>query len=238
VIRTLLEVARGELRVLIRSPAAWATAAVFFAAHAALFVQLLALEEAMQAAAWAGSESQRSFAGLLGAHGTNVGLLLVLFVPLVTQGLLPGGPAQWVVLATPASSGGVVAGKWIATTVYIGGLVFVAQLPVLLSPTLTSGQGVRGSVLLASLLLLTAAATAVGTLASAWAAHRTGATVLAWALLLALWALGRDEVQGLGARFTSLCSGLVELADIGWIVGLTWGSLAVATWALEARRWS
>ena len=240
--RALLVVAGRELSTSMISPTSWLLHAVFLALQGALFLTLLALDAAVRDAILAGAATAPS-TGLLGSHVTNAALLVVLIVPLFTQRLMPGSDrgVGLIHATSPIGAGPVVTGLWLATTVRVTALLWLAFLGPLSSPTMTAHGGPSPLWLAGTLALFAAATVAVGTLAAAVAPNRTTAAVLAWAGLLALWTVGRGGLGGawfsLGHRLERMASGLAESGDIGFLLGVVAACLGLATWALESRRW-
>jgi ABC-type transport system involved in multi-copper enzyme maturation permease subunit len=237
-------IARHELARAVRSPGSWVVSAAFLALHGALFALLLELDAAMQGAAQEGALTTST--SVISAHAANCGALVILFAPLLTQGLLADDErgAGVLLLGAPVRSGAVVTGKWLGGATRLAVLIAVAQIPAWVSPTMLGAQGPTVGWLAATLVLFSGAAMAIGTLASAISGRRATAAVLAWAALLALWTVGRGPdgaglgaAMSLGRRFDEMARGIADLGDLGYLVGLTIASLAGAAWALEARRW-
>jgi ABC-2 type transport system permease protein len=179
-------------------------------------------------------------------------LVLILSIPLLTMGLLAEerrlGTLE-LLLTYPLSDRGVVAAKFLACLLAVGGLLLAtttypavvhAVQPFALGPI---AAGYLGLVLLSSTCI------AYGLFVSALTASQVLAGFLTVMPLFLLWLLswneavvGADTVMALRAlslfdHFQSFSVGVIEVRDVFYFVFLTsafcWGTLRV----LEARQW-
>jgi ABC-2 type transport system permease protein len=141
----------------------------------------------------------------------------------------------------------LVAGKYLAIFLTMVALaapigLFVVLLELYGSPD--TGPVVGG---LLGLMLLCAALTAVGVVASSLTASQPVAAIGGIFAVLLLWFAhtGSDSLPAggfLGAfsiseRLRSFAGGLVDLGDVAFFVGLVVAALAIAGVAVESRRW-
>ena len=182
----------------------------------------------------------------------TVGLLLVLFAPLMTMRSLAEEQSTGslaLLLSSPVSSWEIVLGKFVGLLCFWTGLfgIGMAYVPLLLawfSDTALVPIAVAG----AALVLLAAACSAVGIAASSMSGSQMAAAGLAWCALLFLWIAGfLSEFQGwLGnigdtfgmlAHFDELTKGLVQSNDVLFFALIIFFSLLVAQQRVETHRW-
>ena len=263
--RALLAIARKELRTAFGTPLAWVVLVLVAFFSAQVFAgaldgfRLLATRAASlpggEAVAARMSLTDVVVARLLG----SVGLLLVVAAPFLSMRLVAeerrAGTFE-LLMTSPVRPAQIVLGKYLATlVVLLAALAIVAVFPVLLS---VLGRGARGGPAvewatvasgLAGLLLLGAAALAVGLAFSALAGTPVVAALLSLLVLLGLWLAGSFTV-GAGSAARNLAAGLslserlapflqgrVALADVTYFLSLCVLSLFVAERAVEGRRW-
>ncbi|MET0224851.1 MAG: ABC transporter permease subunit [Dokdonella sp.] len=243
-------IARHEGRRLLVQPFAWTLAAIVVALMAWQF--LLSLQGFLQLAPKLG--------GIKDAPGVtdlvvipllrSFGNLLVLLVPLITMRTLAGerrAQTLPLLLASGVGNARIVLGK------YVGALGFALVLILLVaSMPLALGFGApldvgRIAAAVLGLSFFAAALTAIGILASAWAAQPAlaAAAALAIASLLAVVDAGA-RLQGIsnaGINYLALPThlepffrGLVASVDIVYFVLLVAVALALATRRLDALR--
>ena len=165
---------------------------------------------------------------------STIGLLLVLFAPLMTMRTLAEEQSTGslaLLLSSPISSWEIVLGKFVGLlgfwTVLFG--VGMAYVPILLawfSDTALIPVAVAG----AALVLLAAACSAVGIAASSMSGSQMAAAGLAWCALLFLWIAGFlsefpvapikwiGDTFGMIAHFDELTKGLVQSTDVVFFV--------------------
>ena len=234
--RAAATIAGTELTRVLRSPAAWGLHGAFLLLHGGLFILLIELHGSLGAAAAAGAMTEPA-AGLLAPPLRRAGRLLLVFSALVTMGTVAEHPSTELHLAAPVRPGAVVVGLWGAATARLLALAAAAWLAPLLVPVVRTGHGPRLVAAAAAVALLTASGCALGTLASALAARRTTAVLVSATALAALWTVGPGDLPSLAARWQRLAEGLVEASDVGFFVAATVAALALASVALESRRW-
>jgi len=222
-----------DLRVLWTSPIPYVVAALFHAVVAVLYVSQL--EDRRQA--------------LMQPFFPIAGFMLVVLVPVLAMRTLAeearAGTLD-LLLAVPVATRPLVAGKWLAT--WATSLAVLAPA-ALFAPILRwfghpdSGPIVTG---FAGLVLLTAALTGIGVLASSLTASQPVAAMVALFVSLALWFAHRGTasagVAGVLARFStsdrlrSFAGGAVHTADVGFFVAVAAGALVLAAAAVDSRR--
>jgi ABC-2 type transport system permease protein len=236
-------IARRNLLALFDSPAGWVVAALFVVLNSAFGFAVPVL------AGHAGT--------LDSVYGVIAGLLIPVLVPVTTMRLFAEersrGPLE--LLLTPAARDWeVAAGKWLgAFTFYLlllaTTLVYVALLAVYVPGHLASlDLGLIGATYL-GLVLVGAAATAIGLLASSLTQNRIAAFFLAVTMLLITWyaspLLGfltqppsSQVFQYAGAfnRFQSFGLGQVTLKDTVYFLSLGFAALFLATTLRSAKR--
>ncbi len=248
----LYHVARRELLQYLTSPFAWVVSAAFLGINGVFFAVIAwsFIEFSPEAILY---EQQVSvMRDVVAPYLSTVGLLLVLFAPLLTMRVLAEeqrSASMALLLSSPISSWEIVVGKFLGLVgfwlVLFG--VGMAYVPI----TMAVGSTVAWAPLLVGLLgvlLLAAAASAVGLAASSLSSSQMLAAVISWAVLLFLWIVGfLEEFQGpfgwigekLGmmVHFDEFTRGLVRSGDVAWFLLLTFAALFVAQQRVESHRW-
>lgn len=228
---------RHELRLLFLSPAAW----VFLSGFTLLAGLFFAL-----ALAGSGEASLREVV-------PNWAVLLVFGIPLVTMRQLAeedrSGTAE-LLRAAPVPLGAVIGGKWLAAT---GLCVVLLGLTLPVPAALILYGDPDPAVLFTTYLglgLCCAGFAAGGLFASSLTRDPTVAGVLGVLLLLPSWVAGgaADLVPGalrpwllhlsVVDHLRGFAIGVVDLGDVGWLLGFA-ATFLFLTWrSLEARRWA
>jgi ABC-2 type transport system permease protein len=233
-------VARRDLTALFVSPVGWVVAAVFV-----ILVSGFGFIAAVV-------ETQR--ATLDGVFAVITNFLVVVLVPLLTMRVLAEEKARGtleLVLTSPVRDWELIAAKWAGAFAFY--LLLVATTLVYVA-ILRFYAGALDAGLIAAmyigLVVIGAAATAVGVLASSFTRNQVVAFIAAMALLLMTWyvayAIGifvpapanqvfqyADGYYG----FQSFMLGQAALREIVYFVTLTLGALFLATRVLASRRW-
>lgn len=150
-------------------------------------------------------------------------------------------------LVIPVSRGRLVIAKYGAVVVALLALLVPAALFVIL--LLLYGSPDPGPILagFAGLVLLTAALSAIGVLASALTASQPLAAIGALFAVLVLWFAhtGSDVVQvggflgalSISERLRGFAGGVIDLSDVVFFLSLTFVALVASAVAVESRRW-
>ncbi len=222
-------IARRELLSRLQSPMSWVVAGTWLAVQGLMFTLILGLY--LKASREGGEWEEES-------------------VP--TMGLLAGEQRSGtlpLLLSSPTSTLEVVLGKWLALVVYAGALVLLggalapATLLLFGDPPLLAMLGAA-----AGLLLLTGTLGALGLLASSLSGSQLVAAVLTWTSTMGLWLVAvlehGDGPAAALARHGSLLihvrsfgRGLVDGADVVWLLAVTAVALVAAWQRLESWRW-
>ena len=248
-------IARRELGALFVSPVGWVVAGVFtFLVSGFGFIgTVLAGEQAT----------------MDGVFGIITGFMTLVLVPVLTMRLIAEERSQGtleLLLTSPVRDWELAVGKWLGAFVFFVALlattlVYVVLLAVYLpDKTTVSFAGLSIQVgaldlgLIASaylgMLLVGAAAIAIGVLASSVTKNQIIAYVLSLVALLAIWytafllgffttpplSLFFDYVAGY-YRYQSFGLGQVTLRDTVYFVSIAAGALFLTTRLLESRRW-
>lgn len=233
-------IARRDLTGLFVSPVGWVVAAIFvFLVSGFGFVAVVL----------AGSQ-----ATMEGVFGVITNFLMVVVIPLLTMRVLAEERAHGtleLLLTSPVRDWEVTLGKWIgALAFYLAllatTLVYVAILRIYAS---SLDLGLIASTYL-GLVLVGAAAIAVGVLASSLTRNQIVAFFIAMAAVLVLWYAGYVigffvappvnlffEYLGGWNRFQAFSLGQAALRDIVYFVTVTFAALFLATRVLASRRW-
>ena len=245
-------VARRELFAYLVSPFAWVVSAAFLFINGFFFAAIVQGFSSYSGEAAMYGQDVSVAAVALQPNVSTIGLLLVLFAPLLTMRALADDQrsgAMALLLSSPISSWEIVLGKWIGLLGFWAALfgVGMAYVPAMLAwfsdvpltPVLVAGAG---------LVLLAAFCSAVGLATSALSGSQMFAAVLAWAVLLFLWVAGfLSDFDGLAkwigdqlgmiAHFDELTKGLVQATDLVWFALGTFAFLFVAQQRVESHRW-
>jgi ABC-2 type transport system permease protein len=233
-VRTIGAIARRELVALLRAPLGWGVAAVFlfFASGFGFIGTVIAGQQA-------------SFDGI---YQVINGLLTLALVPVLTLRLRAEGATR-----IPARDYELVAGRWLGAFAFYVLLIAVTLVyVVLLAIYVRGGQsldfGLIGATY-AGLLVVGAAATAIGVLASGVVTNRVVAYVLGVALIGWVWYAtfvagsfsGTARIDSLDYvsafnRYQSFSLGQLALRDAVYFASLTLGALVLAIPLLRSRR--
>ena len=237
----VLALARRDLVALFVSPVGWVVAGVFvFLVSGFGFIATVL------------SSQQATMDGVFGVI-TN--FLMVVLIPLLTMRVLAEERAQGtleLLLTSPVRDWELITGKWmgafafylllLATTLVYAGILrfYVSALDL----------GLIGATYI-GLVLVGAAAIAIGILASSLTRNQIVAFFTAMALLLVIWYAGYVigffvappanlffEYVGGWNRFQAFSLGQAAVRDIVYFVTLTAGALFLTTRVLASRRWT
>jgi ABC-2 type transport system permease protein len=233
-------IAGRDLASLFVSPVGWVVAAVFvfLVSGFGFITTVLAGQQATMA----------------GVFGVITNFLMVVVVPLLTMRVLAEERSQGtleLLLTSPVRDWELTTGKWLASfSFYLlllaTTLVYVAILRIYASAL---DLGLIGATYL-GLVLVGAAAIAIGVLASSLTRNQVVAFFIAMGLLLVIWYAGYVigffvappgnlffEYVGGWNRFQAFSLGQAALRDIVYFVTLTVGALFLTTRVLASRRW-
>jgi ABC-2 type transport system permease protein len=237
-------IARRDLMALFVSPAGWVVAAVFVVLNSAFGFVVPVL--AGQAAT------------MDGVFGVITSFLMPVLIPVTTMRVFAEERSQGtleLLLTSPVRDWEVAAGKWLgAFAFYVlllaTTLVYVAVLAVYVPGHLASLDLGLIAATYVGLLLVGAAATAIGVLASCLTQSQIVAFFLALAILLITWYAGTllglftqppashlFQYAGGSNRFQSFGLGQVTLKDTVYFLSLGFAALFLTTRLLDARRW-
>lgn len=263
--RATLAIARKELSTAFTTPVAWVVLVVVAFFSAQVFAgaldgfRLLATRAGDLPGGAALLERVNLTDAVVARVLGSVGLLLVVTTPFLSMRLVAGehraGTFE-LLMTAPVRPVEIVLGKYLASLVVVAAaLALVALLPLSLSLVGSGAQGgpavewaTVGAGLL-GLLLLGAAALAIGLAFSALVATPVVAALLSLLVLLGLWLAGlftvgagsaaRNLAAGLSAseRLAPFLQGRIALADVVYFLSLCVLGLFVAERAVEGRRW-
>jgi ABC-2 type transport system permease protein len=237
-------IARRDVMALFVSPAGWVVAALFVVLASAFGFAVPVL--AGQAAT------------MDGVFGVITSFLLPILIPVITMRVFAEERSHGtleLLLTSPVRDWEVAAGKWLgAFTFYVlllaTTLVYVAVLGVYVPGHLgTLDLGLIGATYI-GLLLVGAAATAIGVFASCLTQSQVIAFFLALAVLLVTWYAGsllglftQPPVSRLFVyaggfdRFQSFSLGQVAVKDSVYFLSVAVAALFLTTRLIESRRW-
>ncbi len=263
--RATLAIARKELSVYFTTPVAWVVLVVVAFFSAQVFAgavdgyRLLATRAGELPGGAALLDRVNLTDAVVARLLGSVGLLLVVTTPFLSMRLVAeerrGGTFE-LLMTSPVRPAEIVAGKYLAAlVVLLAALAIVALLPLSLALV---GRGAQGGPAVEwatvgagflGLLLLGAAALAVGLAFSALVATPVVAALLSLLVLLGLWLAGLVTV-GAGSAARNLAAGLsasehlspfllgrISLSDVVYFLSLCALGLFVAERAVEGRRW-
>jgi ABC-2 type transport system permease protein len=243
-VTSVVTIARRDLTALFVSPEGWVVAALFVVLTSAFgfLVPVLAGQAAT----------------MDGVFGVVTGFLMPILIPVITMRVFAEERSRGtleLLLTSPVRDWEVAAGKWLgALTFYVlllaTTLVYVVVLAVYVPGHLASlDLGLIGATYI-GLVLVGAAATAIGVLASCLTRSQIVAFFVALALLLLTWYAGSllgffaqppvsRLFQYLGAsnRFQSFSLGQLTLKDTVYFLSLAAAALFLTTRLLDSRRW-
>lgn len=251
----VITVARRELGALLVSPVGWVVAAVF-----TLLVSWFGF-----IAADIGGEQ----ATMDGVFSIITNFLMLILIPLITMRVFAEERSQGtleLLLTSPVRDWELAAGKWLGafvfyvlllatTLVYVGLLLYYAPVKTIVSvggAQISIGSldfGLIGATYI-GLLLVGAAAIAIGVLASSLTKSQIVAFFIGLGVLLFIWYAGyllglftqpplSRLFQYVGGynRFQTFSLGQLTLKDAVYFVSLTIAALFLTTRLLESRRW-
>jgi gliding motility-associated transport system permease protein len=234
-------IARRDFTALFVSPVGWVVAGlfVFLVSGFGFIATVLAGQQATMA----------------GVFGVITNFLMVVLVPLLTMRVLAEERSQGtleLLLTSPVRDWELTAGKWVGAFGFYVMLLATTIVYVVILRVYASGLdlGLIGATYL-GLVLVGAAAVAIGVLASSLTRNQIVAFFIAMALLLMIWYAGYVigffvappanqffEYVGGWNRFQPFSLGQAALRDIVYFVTLTFGALFLTTRVLASRRWS
>jgi len=239
--RSALLIASRELLGFLRSPLAYVVIAIMLLVDGLLYYGV-----AIGGQARLSSEVLRDF--FYFSSGTTMATAILLSMRLFAEEKQTG---TFVLLNTaPVRDGEIVAGKFLSAFTLVAAFALMTiymPLLIFINGRVSVGHIVVGYL---GLLLLGAAATAIGTFGSVLVKSQTIAAVIGAVLLvvmLLLWMVAReteppirDFLTGLAlhnARFRPFMLGQLELEHCVYYVAVTYAFLLATTKTLEARRW-
>jgi ABC-2 type transport system permease protein len=233
-------IARRDLTALFVSPVGWVVAGlfVFLVSGFGFIATVLAGQQAT----------------MDGVFGVITNFLMVVLVPLITMRVLAEERSQGtleLLLTSPVRDWELAAGKWVGAYAFYLLLLATTTVYVVILRVYASGLdiGLIGATYL-GLVLVGAAAIAIGVLASSLTRNQIVAFFIAMALLLVIWYAGYVigffvappanlffEYIGGWNRFQAFSLGQAAVRDIVYFVTLTAGALFLTTRVLASRRW-
>ena len=239
-ITNVTAIARRDLTALFVSPVGWVVAGVFtFLVSGFGFI----------ATVLAGQQATMD-----GVFGVITNFLLVILVPLLTMRGLAEERSQGtleLMLTSPVRDWELTAGKWLGAFAFYVMLLATTLVYVVILRAYASSLdvGLIGATYL-GLLLVGAAAVAVGVLASSITRNQIVAFFVAMGALLVIWYAGYliglfvappanlfFEYVGGYNRFQSFNLGQAALRDVVYFVSLTFGALFMTSRVIASRRW-
>jgi ABC-2 type transport system permease protein len=240
-------IARRELGALFVSPVGWVVAGVFtFLVSGFGFI---------------GTVLAGQQATMDGVFGIITGFMTLVLVPVLTMRLIAEERSQGtleLVLTSPVRDWELAVGKWLGVFVFFVLLIASTRVYVVLLAVSLAGLSIQVGALdlglIASayigMLLVGAAAIAIGVLASSVTKNQVIAYVLSLVALLAIWytafllgffttpplSLFFDYVAGY-YRYQSFSLGQVTLRDTVYFLSIAAGAIFLTTRILESRRW-
>ena len=238
-ILNILAIARRELSAVFVSPVGWVVAVVFV-----LLVSSFG---------FFGSVLAGSVATMDGVFGTISNFLVLVLVPVITMRLIAEERSQGtleLLLTSPVRDWELAVGKWLgAFAFYVLLLATTVVYVVLLAMHAPIDYGLIAATYI-GLLLVGAAAIAIGVLMSSTTRNQIIAYLLSLGVLLVVWyaafvlvfftrpPLNRffDFVSGYN-RYQTFSLGQVTLRDAVYFLTITVAALFLTTRLLESRRW-
>jgi len=233
-------IARRDFTALFVSPVGWVVAGlfVFLVSGFGFIATVLAGQQAT----------------MTGVFGVITNFLMVVLIPLLTMRVLAEERAQGtleLLLTSPVRDWELTAGKWVGAFAFYVLLIATTVAYVVILRVYAGGLdlGLIGATYI-GLVLVGAAAVAIGVLASSLTRNQIVAFFIAMALLLMIWYAGYVigffvappanlffEYVGGWNRFQAFSLGQAALRDIVYFVTLTFGALFLTTRVLASRRW-
>jgi len=233
-------IARRDFTALFVSPVGWVVAGVFvfLVSGFGFIATVLAGQQATMA----------------GVFGVITNFLMVVLIPLLTMRVLAEERAQGtleLLLTSPVRDWELTAGKWVGAFAFYVLLIATTIVYVVILRIYAGGLdlGLIGATYI-GLVLVGAAAIAIGVLASSLTRNQIVAFFIAMALLLMIWYAGYVigffvappanlffEYIGGWNRFQAFSLGQATLRDIVYFATLTFGALFLTTRVLASRRW-
>lgn len=177
------------------------------------------------------------------------GFLLVVAVPIVAMRSFAEEARSGtldLLQAVPVASGPLVAGKWLATWMTTLGIFAPSAAAVVV--LVLYGDPDPGPILAGYLgmALMAASLAAIGVLSSSLTSSQPVAAVMAFFGSMILWFahVGSQRIAtgpllahfSISERLRSFASGVIDTADVGFLLLLSFAALAVAATAVDARR--
>jgi ABC-2 type transport system permease protein len=233
-------IARRDFTALFVSPVGWVVAGLFI---------FLVSGFGFIATVLAGQQATMD-----GVFGVITNFLMVVVVPVLTMRVLAEERSQGtleLLLTSPVRDWELTTGKWVGAYAFYLMLIATTVVYVVILRVYASGLdiGLIGATYL-GLVLVGAAAIAIGVLASSLTRNQIVAFFIAMFLLLLIWYAGYVigffvappanlffEYIGGWNRFQAFSLGQVALRDVVFFVTLTVGALFLTTRVLASRRW-
>lgn len=240
-------IAAREFRALFGAPLAWVVLGLMQLLFARIF--LLRLDAFLQEQAQLAllPDAPGATAAIVAPLFSGAAFILMMAVPLLSMRLIAGerrGRTLPLLLSSPVSPAEIVLGKYLGL---MGFLAAAVALPAVMSLSLLAGAPLDLGLLASNalgLLLLAAAFGAVGVFCSALFAHPLAAGVATLAVLLTFMMMNTlvsesGPVQfflSLVERYGSFYRGMLDSADLAYLVAFTALFLALAVRRIEALR--
>ena len=235
-----LLIARRELSGYLRSMTGYIVIAVVLLIDALLFNA-----HAMEGARRSSEVLSRFF---YVSSGTTMAAAIFLSMRLIAEERQTG--TLMLLYSSPVRDGEIIFGKWLSAFLFIALLsacTFFMPMLILLNGKVSLGHLAAGYV---GILLVGAAATAIGTFGSTLARSQVLAVISSGVMLVALlvcWILGAVTERPFNEVFTALAmhgmhfapfqAGIIHTRDVVYYGLLTYVFLFASTRVLEARRW-
>lgn len=231
-------IARRELAAFFRTPMGYVIAAI------TLLIDGIVFNIAVGAEPKLSSDILKEFLFYAGGVTATAAVFLSMRLLSEEQQLVP-------LFTSPVKESEIVAGKFVSALVFLSGITLLTlYLPALIfvNGKVSVGHIVSGYL---GMLLLGAAALALGVLGSALARHQLLALVISGALVVTmhlLWFLSRvadppldrilENMAFYYKHFMPFRNGLLQLSDVVYYLSVIWFGLLAATRVLRSRRWA
>jgi len=249
----IFHIARRELRQMLLTPYAWMLGAILLFIAGVFYSFGLAgyADYAAQSAMY--GEEISVVQGVVEQFVVVMGLLLVLFMPLVTLRVFADEQrhgAMALLLSSPLSSTEIVLGKWLGMmgfwTLLLGCGFSYIPITLFAFSSPPAGPLVAG---FTALLLLSSLGTSIGLMAGSLSQSPLLGGAISWCCLMVLWMLSftadlegplglLGKTFGLSGHLEGMASGLISSADLTFFAGSTLFCLFVAQQRVESHRWS